>query len=167
MEIECMTNVQYLAVFYATQSLTTTVTHSCKYFVLQQIFLPFFIFLSFFPSSYALLHSTSGRDCTPWQCSSKGSIQSNQQMALSRLMHSIHCGSAIFPYQALETRLAQETLTGCAGLHNKKFEGTEHSPRMWKTQTFVDRYSTNNIELLYESEKSVGNSHVLTVIIMY
>jgi hypothetical protein len=28
-----------------------------------------------------------------------------------------HCGNTVFPYQALEG-LAQETLMGCAGLHN-------------------------------------------------
>jgi hypothetical protein len=67
-------------------------------------------------------------DCTPLQCFYKGYIQSNQQLALSRLMHSKHCGSAIFPYQALQRRQAQETLLGCAGLHNEKFEGTENSP---------------------------------------
>jgi hypothetical protein len=27
--------------------------------------------------------------------------------------HSIYCSSTIFPYQALERRKAQETLTGC------------------------------------------------------
>jgi hypothetical protein len=54
-------------------------------------------------------------------------VQSNQQMALSRLMYSMHCVSTIFPYQALERRSAQETVIGCAGLHNIKFEGIEHS----------------------------------------
>jgi hypothetical protein len=41
-------------------------------------------------------------------------------------MHNIHCGSAVFPYQALETRPAQEALRGYAGLHNKRLEGIEH-----------------------------------------
>jgi hypothetical protein len=31
-------------------------------------------------------------------------------------MHRLHCGSPVFPYQALERRPAQETLTRCAGL---------------------------------------------------
>jgi hypothetical protein len=35
--------------------------------------------------------------------------------AVSRLMHSIHCGSTIFPYQVLERKPAQDTLIGCAG----------------------------------------------------
>jgi hypothetical protein len=35
-------------------------------------------------------------------------------------MHSIHYGSAMFLYQAFERRPAQETLIGCAGLHNIK-----------------------------------------------
>jgi hypothetical protein len=34
-------------------------------------------------------------------------------------MHSVHCGSAVFPFQALERRPAQETLEGCTGLKNK------------------------------------------------
>jgi hypothetical protein len=29
----------------------------------------------------------------------------------------VHCRSAVFPYQALERKLTQETLIGCAGLH--------------------------------------------------
>jgi hypothetical protein len=49
-------------------------------------------------------------------------------MALSRLMHSIHCGSAAFPYQALERRQAQGTSNGYAELHYKKLVDTEHSP---------------------------------------
>jgi hypothetical protein len=42
-------------------------------------------------------------------------------------MHSTYCGSAIFPYKALERRQAQETSIGCAGFHNEKFEGIELS----------------------------------------
>jgi hypothetical protein len=62
-------------------------------------------------SSYALFRIfISESDCTPLQCFYKGCIQSNQQLALSLLMHSIHCGSAVFPYQALEIRQAQETV---------------------------------------------------------
>jgi hypothetical protein len=80
--------------------------------LLENISLSFFLpsFLSFFPSAYALFHTlTSERDCTPLRCFYKVCIQSNQQLALSRLMHSIHCGNAIFSYQALE-RPAEETL---------------------------------------------------------
>jgi hypothetical protein len=89
----------------------------------------FFSFL--IPSTYVSFHTfISESDCTLLQCFYKGCMQSNQQLALSRLMHSIHCGSAIFPYQALERRPAQETLVGWAGLYNKKLEGIEHSP--WK-----------------------------------
>jgi hypothetical protein len=56
----------------------------------------------------------------------QGCMQSNHQLALSRLMHSIHC-SMVCPYQALEripaqenlkSYSAQETLMGCAGLHD-------------------------------------------------
>jgi hypothetical protein len=57
----------------------------------------------------------SERDCTLLQCFYKGCTQSTQQLAVSLLMHSIHCCSAVFPYQALERRTAQETLIGCAG----------------------------------------------------
>jgi hypothetical protein len=35
-------------------------------------------------------------------------------------MHSIHCGCAMFPYQVLKRRSAQETLIGCEGLRNIK-----------------------------------------------
>jgi hypothetical protein len=35
-------------------------------------------------------------------------------------MHSTHCSSVIFPYQALERIPAQVTLIGCTGLHNIK-----------------------------------------------
>jgi hypothetical protein len=47
-------------------------------------------------------------------------IQSNQKLALSQLMYSIHCGNIIFPYHALERKPTQETLTGCARLHKIK-----------------------------------------------
>jgi hypothetical protein len=71
--------------------------------------------------SYPLIHIfISEHDCTPLQCFYKGCIQSNQQMALSQLMHSIHCSSAVFPYQAHDRRPAQETFIGCAGLHSIK-----------------------------------------------
>jgi hypothetical protein len=52
--------------------------------------------------------------------------KSNQQLAVSRLMHNKHCSSAIFSYQELERRSAQETLIGCAKLHYKRFKGTGH-----------------------------------------
>jgi hypothetical protein len=82
------------------------------------IFLYFLVhyFIFFSPLSHALFHTIiSERDCTPVQCFFyKNCTQSNQQLALSRLMHSTHRCSAVFPYQALETRPAQETLIGCA-----------------------------------------------------
>jgi hypothetical protein len=56
----------------------------------------------------------------------QGRIQSNQQLARSRLMHGIHCGSAIFQYPAFGRRTAQETLMGFMGLRNKKSGGSEH-----------------------------------------
>jgi hypothetical protein len=75
-----------------------------------------FFVLFFLPSSYALFHTfISERDCTPLHRLYKGWIQSNQQLALNRLMHWIHCGSATCSYQALGRRPAQETLTGCVG----------------------------------------------------
>jgi hypothetical protein len=56
-------------------------------------------------------------------------VQSNQQLALSRLMHSIHWGNAMFPCQTIERRPARETLKG-VGDWVTKFEDTEHSH--WK-----------------------------------
>jgi hypothetical protein len=87
------------------------------YFVLKQVFFLRSFFLSFPPSSYALLHTlTFEHDCTALQYHYMGCIQSNQQLALGRLMHSIHCASTIFPYQTLERRQAQETSIGCEDL---------------------------------------------------
>jgi hypothetical protein len=101
------------------QSRTTTVIHSYLKTSVVISYFSFFVssLLSFFlsPMPYSI---PSEHDCTLLQCFYISCIQSNEQLALSRLMHSIHCGSAIFPYQALETRPAQETLIGCAGLRN-------------------------------------------------
>jgi hypothetical protein len=72
-----------------------------------------------FPLSYALFYTfISEHVCIPLQCFYKGGMQSNQQMALSCLMHIIHCSITIFPYHAFESRLAQETAISCAGLHS-------------------------------------------------
>jgi hypothetical protein len=62
----------------------------------------------------------------PLHCFYRGCIQSNQQLAGSQLMHSIHYISAVYPYQVRERRPAQDTLIGCAELHNKIFEGIEY-----------------------------------------
>jgi hypothetical protein len=56
----------------------------------------------------------------PLQCLYRGCIQSKQQLALSQIMHNIHCGSAIFSYQTLQRRPSQETLIDCEELHNIK-----------------------------------------------
>jgi hypothetical protein len=86
---------QYLKIYYYSVP-HTAVTHLLEniYFALQQVF---FLnsFLSFFlhPMPYSIpsfLNVT-----TPLQCFHKGFIQSNQQLALSWLTHSIHCSSAI------------------------------------------------------------------------
>jgi hypothetical protein len=50
----------------------------------------------------------------------KGCFQSDQHLDLSRLMHSIHCGNTIFPYQTLERWPAQETFNRLAGLRSMK-----------------------------------------------
>jgi hypothetical protein len=86
------------------------------YFVLQQVF-ELVIFLSFcFTSFCAFFHTFIFEcDCTPLQWFYKGCIQSNQQLVLSRLMHSMPCGSAVSLYQALERRPTQGTVIGCAG----------------------------------------------------
>jgi hypothetical protein len=81
------------------------------------------------------LHVIPERDCTPLQCFYKGCIQSNQQLDLSRLMHSIYCGSAVFPYQALERTAAQETLIGCAGLYNINLKALNIQPVYTHTHT--------------------------------
>jgi hypothetical protein len=101
------------------------------YFVLQQVFFLCSLFslsLSFSPFILCLAPCLLFWTWLSITMFYKVCIQSNQQLALSRLMHSIHCRSAIFPYQALGRRLAQETSIGCAGRHNKKFEGIEHWP---------------------------------------
>jgi hypothetical protein len=41
----------------------------------------------------------------------------NWLLALSRLMHNIYYGNAVFPYEAFERRPAQKTIIGCVGLH--------------------------------------------------
>jgi hypothetical protein len=51
----------------------------------------------------------------------------NQHLALG-FVHGIHCGSAIFLYQAFERRRAWGGLISCLELHNaKKFSGIENS----------------------------------------
>lgn len=60
--------------------------------------------LSFFvPLSYALSHTftTNKLHCTPLQWFYKSCIQSNHQLALSRLMHCTHCSNAAFPVPVL------------------------------------------------------------------
>jgi hypothetical protein len=65
-------------------------------FVLQQAF--FLRTLILFSSPHASFYSfISERDYTPLQCFYEGCTQSNQGLALTRLMHSTHCGSAVFP----------------------------------------------------------------------
>jgi hypothetical protein len=121
------------------QSYTTTITHSyintsysrCSFFIPS-------LFSFFFPSSYALFQAfISEHDCTPLKCFYKGCIQSNQQLALTQIMHSIHCGDAIFPYKVHERRPAQKTLIGCVGLHNSKLGGTEYRIRACINRTFL------------------------------
>jgi hypothetical protein len=58
-------------------------------------------------------------------------VKSNEQLALSRLMHIVRCGSAIFPHQALDRISAQGTIMGCAGLIEKKIENFEHAPLIY------------------------------------
>lgn len=93
--------------------------------LISYLFLPSFFFLSLIlsclinHSSYALFHALIyERDCTSLQGLYESRVQSDKQLPLSRLMHSMYCCSAVYPYQALEGRTAQDTLVGCAGLHN-------------------------------------------------
>jgi hypothetical protein len=64
--------------------------------------------LSFFlhPMPFSIT-SISKQVCMPLKCFHKRCIQSNQHQALSKLMHSIHCNSAVFTCQASERRPAQ------------------------------------------------------------
>jgi hypothetical protein len=106
--------------FYVMQSRTTTIIHShlkiSLYLVLQQVSIYLYFFFSFSFVLCLIPYFISERDCTPLQYYYKGCIQSNQQLTLSFLMHTIHSSSATYPYQELERRTAQETLIGCAGL---------------------------------------------------
>jgi hypothetical protein len=115
---------------------TLLLKNTSRYSVPQQalLLLPssfLFFWLCFFsPCSCALLCTfISKRDCTQLQCFYKGCTQSNQQLALSRLMHCIRCDRAVFLYQELERRPVQEIvgLIGRAGQRNRKFDVTEHS----------------------------------------
>jgi hypothetical protein len=82
----------------------------------------------FVPLPYDLLRTfLSERACTPFRCCYEGCIQSNQQLSLSRLMHSIHRGGAVFLYQGLERTPTQGT-NRLHGLHNRKFEGIRDRP---------------------------------------
>jgi hypothetical protein len=97
------------------QSCTTLTIHSyLKTSVLiQYVFLPYLLPF-FFLSHCAFFHTfTSEHHCTPVQCFYKGWIESNQQLALSLLIHNIHCGSSVFPYK-VHKRPAQHTLIALA-----------------------------------------------------
>jgi hypothetical protein len=64
-------------------------------------------------------------------------ISSNKQLASHLLMHSLYCGSAVYPYQVLERRQPQEMLICCAGLHNKKYlQALNTHSVQWKEGTF-------------------------------
>jgi hypothetical protein len=120
------------------QSRTTAVIHLLENFslpfVLRHVFelvtlLSYISFFFFLPSSCAVFRACfSERSCALLQCFYKDCFQPKRQMAYSLLMHSVHCGSAVFSYEALGIRPAQETLISFAGLHNKNFKGNEHSP---------------------------------------
>jgi hypothetical protein len=108
-------------------------------------FVSFFLFFFLHSMPYSIIF-VSERDCTPLQCFYKGCVQSNQQVALNRLMHNIHYSSTIFPYQA------KETLICSAGLRNKEFEGIEHSPLCSiAVICFIQWYSRRGIRSLLNS----------------
>jgi hypothetical protein len=126
-------NVQCLLIFFVMQSRTTTVIHS---------YLKTLVFISYYNSRCSLLslciyflvfslHPMPYRPTIPSFLNVSVQCVANQQLALSRLMHSIHCCSAAFIFQALETRPAQETSTVCAGLHNKEIR------RHWKFTLYI------------------------------
>jgi hypothetical protein len=77
------------------------------YFVQQQVFELVTVLGYTSPTSRNV--PMSERDFTPLQYFYKGCTQSNQQLSLSPLMHTIHCGSAVLSHQVLDRRRAQET----------------------------------------------------------
>jgi hypothetical protein len=94
------------------------------YFILiHSFFLPFFCSFSFHPMPYftpSFLDVTVGLlPCSVF----KKAVYNETSNWLLVLVHSIHCGSAVFPHHAFERRPAQETLIGCVGLHDKQFGG--------------------------------------------
>jgi hypothetical protein len=104
------------------------------YFVLQQVFER--VSGSYMPGNavsvvfFALFQTfISERDCSPLQCFYKVCTQSNQQLALSRLMHSMHCGSAVFPYQALKEdqhKSLIDTYQSLLHTHSSQFSSELH-----------------------------------------
>jgi hypothetical protein len=142
------TDVQCLRIFVM-QSRTTVIRSYLKTSVFISYYSRCFFIVHFFlPSS---IHTfIPERNCTPLECFYKGCVRSNQQLALSRLMHSIYTGSVIFPYQALERRSAQETLVGFAGLHNtensKAFD--IHSVDRWLANGFKNYFTGHKFTVL-------------------
>jgi hypothetical protein len=108
------------------QSRTTTIIHGLQnislYFVLQEVFFFGLPLISFFISFF--LH------CVPYSTPAFQNVPVILSIFLQRLYRTKSAtGSwsvnaqhtfAVAPYQALERRLAQEALIGCAGLRNKK-----------------------------------------------
>jgi hypothetical protein len=104
---------------------TLLLGNTSLYFILQQesklvTFFTYTCQLSFLHLMHYSIPSFLNVTVLPLQYFHKGCFQWSQQLALSQLRHSIHCSSTIFPYHAFERRPAQETLKGCAGLHNTK-----------------------------------------------
>jgi hypothetical protein len=114
------------------------------YFVLQQAFILRFFLVSFILCLISYLHFLTCLYSITMFTQRLYTIK--QQLALCRLMHSIHCGSAIFPYQALEGRPAQETVIGCIARHNiKKFEDIGHSLCIASAFCLVCKYYVHDV----------------------
>jgi hypothetical protein len=61
-----------------------------------------------------LLRIVNECDSTPLHSFNTGCIQSDQEVTLSQFMHSVHHGSCMVPYHALERKPSQETsVQGC------------------------------------------------------
>jgi hypothetical protein len=99
LSVICKVNVQCLLILCQSAKHKICYTLLLKnighYFVPQQVFLRSFPPVLFL-SSYASFHIfISERDCTPLKCFLQRLQKSNHQLALSRLMNSIHYSSAI------------------------------------------------------------------------
>jgi hypothetical protein len=98
----------------------------------------FFLFSFCLSSSCALLCTfISESDCIQLKSFCKGSIQSNPKTFLSRLIHSLHYSSAVFPYQQLERKKVRGFNTMCgAAYQNSKATNTRSLYSVYNTEQY-------------------------------